>query len=78
MIRLIILFAIFLAVYPMIGDGWAQFSTDFNVGAIMNTSFNIHGEPIVGSPYDAISTFKRCGLHHLYIGDWLVSKKEKI
>ncbi len=37
MIRLIILFAIFLAVYPMIGDGWAQFSTDFNVGGIMNT-----------------------------------------
>ena len=21
----------------MIGDGWAQFSTDFNVGGIMNT-----------------------------------------
>ena len=31
MIRLIILFAIFLAVYPMIGDGWAQFSNDFPV-----------------------------------------------
>jgi hypothetical protein len=31
MIRLIILFAIFLAVYPMIGDGWAQFSNDVNV-----------------------------------------------
>ena len=37
MIRLIIFFAIFLAVYPMIGDGWAQFSTDFNVDGIMNT-----------------------------------------
>ena len=34
MIRLIILFAIFLAVYPMIGDGWAQFSNDFNVAAL--------------------------------------------
>ncbi len=34
MIRLIILFAIFLAVYPMIGDGWAQFSTDFHVAAV--------------------------------------------
>jgi hypothetical protein len=34
MIRLIILFAIFLAVYPMIGDGWAQFSSDFNVAAV--------------------------------------------
>jgi hypothetical protein len=34
MIRLIILFAIFLAVYPMIGDGWAQFSSDFNVAGV--------------------------------------------
>ena len=34
MIKLIILFAIFLAVYPMIGDGWAQFSNDFNVAGV--------------------------------------------
>ena len=34
MIRLIILFAIFLAVYPMIGEGWAQFSNDFNVADV--------------------------------------------
>lgn len=45
------------------------------VGALMNTSFNIHGEPIVGSPEQAVDTFKRCGLHHLLIGSWLVSKK---
>ena len=45
------------------------------VGALMNTSFNIHGDPIVGSPYDAIDTFLRCGLHHLSIGSWLISKK---
>tara|TARA_B100000989_G_C19437412_1_gene425763 strand:- start:252 stop:416 length:165 start_codon:yes stop_codon:yes gene_type:complete len=36
MIRLIILFAIFLAVYPMIGDGWEAFSQDFNIDAITN------------------------------------------
>ena len=45
------------------------------VGALMNTSFNIHGEPIVGTPEDAVDTFLRCGLHHLLIGSWLVSKK---
>ena len=43
--------------------------------ALMNTSFNIHGEPIVGTPEDAVDTFLRCGLHHLLIGSWLVSKK---
>ena len=36
MIRLIILFAIFLAVYPMIGDGWAQFSNDVSVDGVFN------------------------------------------
>ncbi len=44
------------------------------VGALMNTSFNIHGEPIVGTPDDAFDTFARCGLHHLLIGEWLISK----
>ena len=36
MIRLIILFAIFLAVYPMIGEGWNAFSNDFNVKGVTN------------------------------------------
>ena len=44
MIRLIILFAIFLAVYPMIGDGWAQFSTDFNVTSIVDTVSEMIGK----------------------------------
>lgn len=52
-----------------------EFEKITGVGALLNTSFNIHGEPIVGSPHDAIDTFNRCGLKHLYIGDYLVSKK---
>ena len=41
MIRLIILFALFLAVYPMIGDGWAQFSNDVNVDGVFNVLSNM-------------------------------------
>ena len=52
-----------------------EFEKITGVGALLNTSFNIHGEPIVGSPSDAIDTLRRCGLKHLYIGDFLVSKK---
>lgn len=44
------------------------------VGALLNTSFNIHGEPIVGTPEQAIDTFERCGLHHLVLGTWIISK----
>ena len=52
-----------------------EFEKITGVGALLNTSFNIHGEPIVGSPRDAIDTLRRCGLKHLYIGDFLISKK---
>lgn len=44
-------------------------------GTILNTSFNIHGEPIVCSPEDAISTLKRSGLKYLAIGPYLIEKK---
>ena len=42
------------------------------VGAVLNTSFNLHGEPMVASPDDALSTFTRCGADALIIGDFLV------
>ncbi len=45
------------------------------VGAVLNTSFNLHGEPIVYTPYDALDVFERCGLEYLALGDYLVWKK---
>ncbi len=44
------------------------------IGAVLNTSFNLHGEPIVCSPDDAFETFFNSGLQHLAIGPYLVSK----
>ncbi len=41
---------------------------------LMNTSFNIMGQPIVETTNDALSTFFGCGLDYLYIGDYLVKK----
>ncbi len=37
--------------------------------AVVNTSFNLHGEPIVHTPADAVATFLRAGLDVLYLGD---------
>ena len=45
------------------------------IAAVLNTSFNLHGEPIVASPADALRVFFRSGLRHLAIGGWLVSKR---
>ena len=43
-------------------------------GTILNTSLNIHGEPIVSSPDDAIDVMQRSGLLHLALGPFLISK----
>jgi carbamoyltransferase len=43
-------------------------------GIILNTSFNLHGEPVVCSPKDALRVFDISGLEYLAIGDTLLSK----
>jgi carbamoyltransferase len=45
------------------------------VPVLLNTSFNLNGEPIVCSPTDAIRTFFSCGLDALVIEDWLILKQ---
>jgi carbamoyltransferase len=47
------------------------------IGALLNTSFNLHGQPIVNSPRDALKTFAESGLEYLLLNDILVEKKEK-
>tara|TARA_B100000809_G_scaffold210403_4_gene213707 strand:- start:757 stop:2559 length:1803 start_codon:yes stop_codon:yes gene_type:complete len=42
------------------------------LSSIINTSFNIHEEPIVCSPYDAVRAFKLGHLGNLAIGNYLV------
>ena len=44
------------------------------VPVVLNTSFNLNGEPIVESPTDAIRTFYSCGLDALILDTFLVKK----
>ena len=41
-------------------------------GIILDTSFNLHGFPIVESPQDAVATFLKTGNKYMAIGDFLV------
>ena len=43
-------------------------------GGVLNTSFNLHGHPLVSSPYDALDVFERSGLRYLAIENYLLSK----
>jgi len=51
-----------------------EFEKRTGVSVILNTSFNVKGEPIVCTPQDAIRTFYATGLDSLAIGDFLVTK----
>ncbi len=45
------------------------------VGGVLNTSFNLHGDPIVCSPKDAMETFLNSGLDALAIGSFYITRK---
>jgi len=44
--------------------------------AILNTTFNLKGQPIVETPRDAIMTFYGCGLDALIVGNFLLEKRD--
>jgi carbamoyltransferase len=46
------------------------------IGCLLNTSFNMHEEPIVCSPEDAIRAFKQNAIDVLAIGNFIIKKIE--
>ena len=44
------------------------------VGVLINTSFNVRGEPIVCNPHDAIQCFLKTEIDYLVIGSFIVIK----
>ena len=51
-----------------------EFGKLTGVPVLLNTSFNIMGEPIVESPYDAIRCFFSTGLDVLVLGNYVIGK----
>lgn len=45
------------------------------VGAVLNTSFNMHGEPLVCAPAEALDVFRRSGADALACGPYLVEAR---
>jgi carbamoyltransferase len=44
---------------------------------MINTSFNVRGEPIVNTPEDAYRCFMRTGMDYLIIGNFIFCKKDQ-
>jgi len=52
-----------------------RFSQATGIPAILNTSFNLKGEPIVNTPANAFSTFYRSEMDMLFLGNFVVEKE---
>lgn len=46
------------------------------VPIVLNTSFNLKGEPIVNTPAEAFNTFSKSGMDVLVLGDYVVEKEQ--
>ena len=51
-----------------------EFKTLTGVPVVLNTSFNVKGEPIVCTPEDAVRCFLKTDLDYLVIGDTICSR----
>ncbi len=51
-----------------------EFKKITGVCGILNTSFNLHGFPMVGTPQVALDTFVNSGIEVLILGNWLIEK----
>jgi carbamoyltransferase len=61
---------------PMLYRLLKEFEALTGVPVLINTSFNVKGEPIVETPRDAMACFLTTGIDHLIMHDTLVSKNK--
>ncbi len=54
-----------------------RFNEKYGCPVIVNTSFNIRGEPIVNSPEDAYRCFMRTEMDYLVMGNFILDKEDQ-
>jgi carbamoyltransferase len=65
------------ATNPRFWDLVEAFKSLTGCGVIVNTSFNVRGEPIVCTPEEAYRCFMRTEMDFLVLGDYLFDKKDQ-
>ena len=63
--------------HPLFYDMIDAFYKKTGCPVIINTSFNVRGEPLVCSPLDAFACFMRTEMDYLIIGSFLLDKREQ-
>lgn len=54
----------------------SKFEELYGSAVIVNTSFNVRGEPIVNRPEEAYTCFMRTDMDYLLLGNFLLNKNE--
>jgi len=62
---------------PMFYRMIKKFDERYGCPVIINTSFNVRGEPIVATPEDAFICFMRTNMDYLLLGNFLLEKNEQ-
>ncbi len=62
---------------PLYYDLIAEFEKQTGLPVIINTSFNVRGEPIVCSPEDAYKNFMNTKMDYLVMGPFIMDKREQ-
>lgn len=60
--------------HPRLHSLLQAFKVETGVGMLLNTSFNLRGEPIVCTPDDAVASFLASGLDSLALGPFLLTR----
>ena len=55
----------------------SKFKEKTGCPVVVNTSFNVRGEPIVCTPTDAFNCFMGTELDYLVIGNYILDKKKQ-
>ncbi|HPO90022.1 MAG TPA: carbamoyltransferase C-terminal domain-containing protein [Victivallales bacterium] len=62
-------------IYPEFYDIISKFEEQSGIPAVLNTSFNLHGYPIVLAACDAIDVYLNSEIDVLIVGNYLITKK---
>ena len=54
-----------------------KFDERYGCAVIINTSFNVRGEPMVATPEHAFTCFMRTNMDYLLLGNFLLEKNEQ-
>jgi carbamoyltransferase len=62
---------------PMFYRVLKKFEQRYGCPVIINTSFNVRGEPIVATPEQAFTCFMRTNMDYLLLGNFLLEKTDQ-